>query len=162
MIESVRAARTLGSLVLTLLAACAEGPAPAYVRISGAAPRLSADVPASRARLVVFWASWCAPCRAETPSLSALAEDPPRDLAIVVFGHDETAEAMRAFFEGPPPSSWNFRPDPEKAAARAFGVEALPASFLVVEGRLAARFAGPRDWNSREMRRLLSRLMDER
>jgi thiol-disulfide isomerase/thioredoxin len=149
------------ALVAAVLAACADGPVPPYVRLSGMAPPL-ADLPETRARLVVFWASWCAPCRDETPSLRALAVRAPRDLTVVVFGHDDSDEAVRSFFAGPPPASWHFRLDPGLAVGRAFGVGSLPASVLVVDGQLAARFTGPRDWDAPAMRRLLARLMAEK
>ncbi|MCY1076849.1 TlpA family protein disulfide reductase [Archangium lansingense] len=117
--------------------------------------------PASRATLVVFWASWCAPCREETPQLRALAEAPPEGLAVVVFSHDEAMKAVEDFLGGPAEAALHLRLDEGEAAARAFGVDKLPTSFLVVEGRLVARFQGPREWNSRAMRRLLEKLIRE-
>lgn len=140
-------------------AACAEQPAPAYTRVGGPAPELLR--PRTPATLVVFWATWCPPCREETPSLRALAREPLRDLSVVTFGQDEGHDVVREFFGGDVPEELGYRPDPAHAAARAFGVDVLPTAFLVVEGRLLARFGGARDWNSREMRRLLARLIDE-
>jgi thiol-disulfide isomerase/thioredoxin len=150
-------------LLASLAVACEEHEPvpPAYVRLDAPAPRLE-NVPAARALLVVFWATWCPPCVAETPQLRALAEDPPEHLAVVVYGHDLDVSAVRAFFAGDPPPSWNFRLDPDQAVARAFGVDKLPASFLVVEGHRIARFSGPRDWSSPAMRRLLQKLISER
>ena len=70
-------------------------------------------------------------------------------------------KAVESFFEGPPEAALHLRLDVGEAAARAFGVDKLPTSLLVVEGRLVARFQGPRDWNSRAMRRLLKKLIRE-
>lgn len=159
-----RASRALLAVLLAgLAAACGEREAvpPAYVRLDAPAPPL-ADVPAARALLVVFWATWCPPCVAETPRLRELAEDPPEHLAVVVYGHDQDIAAVRGFFAGEPPPALNFRLDPDQAVARAFGVDKLPASFLVVEGHRMARFSGPRDWSAPAMRRLLQKLIGER
>jgi cytochrome c biogenesis protein CcmG/thiol:disulfide interchange protein DsbE len=160
-----RGAAVLAAAVLlaSLAGACAEPEhrPPPYVRLDAPAPRLE-DVPAARALLVVFWATWCLPCIAETPQLRALAEEPPEHLSVVVFGHDQDVSAVREFFAGDPPPSLNFRLDGDGAVARAFGVDKLPASFLVVEGQNMARFSGPRDWSSPAMRRLLRKLISER
>lgn len=158
--------RTPTALSLLLLGlssltwACKSEPPPAYIRLQGAAPTL-ADVPPSRAVLVVFWASWCPPCRQETPQLVALAKAPPEDLQVVVFSHDETSQAVESFFQGPAPTPLHLRLDAGRQAGGAFGVEQLPVSVLVVDGRQVARFSGPRDWNARPMRRLLERLIRE-
>ncbi len=81
---------------------------------------------------------------------------------MVVYGHDQDVATVREFFAGEPPPALSFRMDGDQEVARAFGVDKLPASFLVVEGHGMARFAGPRDWSSPAMRRLLRKLIRER
>lgn len=147
-------------LLLLLAPGCRTEPPPSYVRIEGMAPALK-DVPKSKAVLVVFWATWCPPCRTETPELLELAAQPPEELRVVVFSHDTDMRAVRNFLGEPPPGGLHLRLDEGHAVAHAFGVDSLPTSILVVDGRLAARFSGPRDWNSRAMRRLLERLIQE-
>lgn len=152
--------RSLLMAVVFSMAGCSEQPAPAYTRVSGPAPAILQS--GTAATLVVFWATWCPPCREEVGSLRALATDPPRDLSFVTFGQDEAESVVRDYFGGEIPTELNHRIDVAHVAAGAFGVDVLPAAFLVKHGRLLARFGGPRDWNSREMRRLLERLLDER
>jgi thioredoxin-like negative regulator of GroEL len=138
--------------------ACADAERPEYTRVEGPAP-----IPLGRggAVLVVFWATWCPPCREELPALRALARDPPAKLSVVTFGEDDDEAPVRAFFGGDPPAELGFVADAGGRAAAAFGVDVLPAAFLVAEGRLVARFSGPRDWSSRGMRRLLAKLASE-
>jgi cytochrome c biogenesis protein CcmG/thiol:disulfide interchange protein DsbE len=150
-------------LVATLgfLLACAEQAAPTYTRVSGPVPDILTPT-RTPATLVVFWATWCPPCREELGPLRTLAQDPPRGLSVVTFGQDESAANVTEFFGGGIPPELGYRPDPDHRAAIAFGVDVLPAAFLVADGQLVARFGGARDWSSREMRRLLEKLARER
>lgn len=154
--------RAIPRWTLTLamvFAGCTEPPVSTdYIRLEGAAPRLEA-APAARALLVVFWATWCPPCREETPWLLALARNPPAGLNVVVVSQDAERAAVEAFFDGPPDSSLHLRLDPERRLFDAFRVNALPATFLVVDGQLRARFDGVRQWNRQEIRDLLQRLL---
>lgn len=157
---------SLAAVALTALAcalACTDrraGETPAYTRVDGRAPELPGR--GAGATLVVFFATWCPPCREELPSLLALSRDPPAGISILTFGEDDEEAQVRAFFGGPPPPELGLRADADRRAASAFGVEALPAAFLVVDGALVARFEGPRDWSAPGMRRLLARLASER
>lgn len=154
----VVSARRALAIVASLALGCAGGDPPSYTRLEGAAPAI---VSARGATLVVFWATWCPPCREELPSLRALARDLPASIALVTYGEDEHEGPVRAHFGGAPPPELALTLDRDRRAASAFGVEVLPAAFLAVDGRLVARFSGPRDWNSRGMRRLLTRLASE-
>ena len=156
--EVVLRAAFLACLVLT---DCRSSEVPGYVRLDGPAPHLTPSSPTTRAVLVVFWATWCPPCQIEAPALIALAERPPRDLTVVVLGHDTDWKPVRDFFGGAPPPALRFALDGGKATGAAFGVEKLPVSYLIVDGRRVARFDGPRRWNDPPMRRLLDRLAHE-
>lgn len=136
---------------------CSEPAHPPYTRLAGGKVP---GVDRAGAVLVVFWATWCPPCREELPGLLGLARDPPARLEIVTFGEDQDEAPVRDFFGGPPPRELGYRRDVGRVA-EALGVTELPAAFLVVDGQLVARFAGPRDWGSRGMRRLLVRLASE-
>lgn len=147
-------------LAFALAAACHDNRPLSYIRLAGQAPTIS-DVPAAPALLVVFWATWCPPCRAETPDLRALAANPPKDLRVVFVSQDITDAAVEDFFNGPPDAALHLRLDPDRKLFNAFRVDTLPASFLTVDGQLRARFMGSRHWDGRDMRALLERLIAE-
>lgn len=146
--------------LLVLGVACRDGSQPSYVRISGHAP-IIADAPAGRALLVVFWATWCPPCREEMPHLLLLAARPPAGLQVVVVSQDTAYAAIEEFVGGPPDPSLHLRLDQEKKLFDAFRVTTLPAAFLVVDGELRARFGGSRQWDGKPVRALLDRLLAE-
>jgi thiol-disulfide isomerase/thioredoxin len=149
----------LAAAALIAVLGCSEQGQPSYTRLREPAPQVE-NVPAG-ATLVVFWATWCPPCVEELPALRALARDPPARITVVTFGEDEDEGPVRELFGGSPPRELGYRHDVDRRAATAFGVDVLPAAFLVADGALVARFAGPRDWNSRGMRRLLAKLAGE-
>lgn len=150
--------RLLATAMVALLG-CAEPAPPPYTRLDDAAPAIS-GLPAGPT-LLVFWATWCPPCKEELPSLRALARSMPKGVAIATFGEDDDEAAVRAFFQGEPPTELGYRRDPGRLAASALGVDTLPAAFLLADGRLLARFDGPRAWDTPGMRRLLTRLAEE-
>lgn len=48
--------------------------------------------------VLVYWASWCAPCREEVPSLIALREEFPKsDLQIIGVSLDESPKSIETF-----------------------------------------------------------------
>lgn len=146
--------------VVIALTGCPEERAPSYVRVEGRVP-VNSDLPTRGPVLVAFWATWCPPCREETPALVDLAVDPPAGLSVVVVSEDVDLPTVERFLNGPPDPRLNLRLDPGEALVRDFGVERLPRSFLIVDGRLVARFDGPQPWDARSMRRLLARLIAE-
>lgn len=108
-----------------------------------------------------FWATWCPPCREETADLISLARHAPDELRVVVVSQDDEWRTVEDFLGGPPDPGLNLRLDAGKRLFDAFAVRALPTSILVVNGRLVARFQGPRDWDAPEVRSLLERLIGE-
>ncbi len=83
--------------------------------------------------LVNFWATWCEPCRMELPALSKLdSEYQARGLKVIGVSIDGTKAApdVKAFAvrRGVTFRLWH---DPQEALSRAFGVQTLPASFLL-------------------------------
>ena len=109
------------------------------------------DLADLRGRIVVLnaWASWCTPCRAETPDLVALsATSDPDDIAVVGLNVTDDADAARAFveeFDVPYPNL----SDPDGALLRTVpGVPpaSLPSTVILDrEGRIAARVIGMTD-----------------
>lgn len=149
--------RKLGFLVVSaLLASCEPAVPPAYVPMSGPAPAVA--MPSANAVLVVFWASWCAPCRKELPNLARLAEEPPAGLQIVGFSQDISLEGAQSFLAEIGAGSLSTRIDPQGSIAEEFGVQVLPGAVLVVEGELKARFDGAQRWDGAPMRNLLTQL----
>ncbi len=89
--------------------------------------------------LLNFWASWCGPCRAETPELQLRAErEAASGLAVIGVNLQETDEAARRF-AAEFAVSYPIALDREGSVAQGYGVAALPVTFVIdPEGRIAA------------------------
>lgn len=123
------------------------------------------DLADYRGRIVVLnnWASWCAPCREETPALVDLAtSSDPADVAVVGMNVTDEHDAAVAFakeFAMPYPSI----EDPEgRLLAQIPGVppSSLPSTVVLDrEGRVAARIIGGTD--AIELGTMIARVMAE-
>jgi thiol-disulfide isomerase/thioredoxin len=130
-----------------------------------AAPLVGADgkettLAAYRGRVVVanFWATWCAPCIREMPSLERLAARLPADrFAVVALSQDLRGWPVIApFLESHGLKELTVYFDPEGAVARGMGVNILPTTVIFDrDGRMAGYLVGAAEWDSEEAIRLV-------
>ena len=78
-----------------------------------------------------FWASWCGPCAKSLPALDQLRREfAPGDFQIVAVNLDRNP-AVAARFLKQRPVGYPSAIDPKGSLPGAFGVEAMPTSFLI-------------------------------
>jgi len=97
----------------------------------------------SRGRPVLldFWATWCGPCKEEFPDLQRLLGQVPQ-LVVIAVAVGEDVDRVRPYVDQNP-FPFVFVPDPGSAIAGLYGVQALPASFLLdADGVLRWRHVG--------------------
>lgn len=112
--------------------------------------------------LVNFWATWCAPCRAEMPSLNALqAEFGGDDFEVVTIATGRnTLTGIKKFFAEQEITNLPILLDPKQQLAREMAVLGLPISVLLdPEGREIARLRGDAEWYSDSARAIISALL---
>lgn len=126
--------------------------------------RVALGGPGSSALLVNFWATWCAPCRREMPSLqrlSALFE--PGDLQLVGISVDEDLNLVREF-QLRHRIDFELLSDPGQKFARGrLGVAVYPMTYLITrKGVVARAIPGERDWTEENMLREIEQALDVR
>ena len=120
---------------------------------------------AGKVTVVNLWATWCAPCKIEMPTLAALADHykAREDFAVVTVSMDveKTAGEARAFIAENAPLE--FYIDPKFQLAFEFpGKGAMPQTILLDrQGRVRAVLTGEADWASAEAKALVDHLLAE-
>jgi len=110
-----------------------------------------------RVVLLSFWATWCAPCIEEMPSLLELHHDQP-DLAIIAVSVDEDQDAYSRFIARRHVDLITVR-DPGEKAAGLFHSEMWPETYAIDrQGIIRRKFIGAQDWGSPEIRAYLKSL----
>ena len=111
--------------------------------------------------LINFWATWCAPCIEELPSLNNLAEHYPKDLVILAVSNESTDD-IKNFLMAFPDFHSNFIPAnigrPEMLTT--FSVRAFPETYILnKKGQLVQKIIGPQKWDSQEWKDKIKKLI---
>ena len=98
-----------------------------------------------RPALVVFWASWCEPCRREAPAVERFARSPAGRGRVVGVDWSDEAQSARRFIGKYRWSFPNLR-DGEGTAGYAYGLTGLPTTYVIsAGGRIEATLRGPQN-----------------
>jgi thiol-disulfide isomerase/thioredoxin len=115
--------------------------------------------------LVNLWATWCAPCVKELPTLEKLAMAHNEDgrLGIIAVSQDSTdQQRVAAFLDRLNVQALGPYHDPKMALSSAIGAQVLPTTILYdAEGREVWRYVGDLDWSGAEATKLLRELGGE-
>ena len=115
--------------------------------------------------LLNFWATWCAPCVHEMPSLDKLqASYPDGDFKVLAMSQDrggaKKAEPFLRDKLGLP--HLHLMLDPKMALGRAFRNRGIPVSYAIdKKGYVVGSLAGIAEWDSDEARALFNSLLKE-
>lgn len=118
-----------------------EAPPVALVQLGDSAPFTDATLRDGHVKLVNYWASWCAPCRIEAPTLDKISAS-----GIAIYGvnyKDKTGDALK-FLAGFGMPYKAMGADPAGQMAINWGVSGVPETFVIDgKGVVRLRFPGP-------------------
>jgi cytochrome c biogenesis protein CcmG/thiol:disulfide interchange protein DsbE len=160
----VRTAWISLTLVVVLAVGCDRGSRPG--NIGRTAPQFvltdgtqSFDLSKLRGRVVVLnlWATFCAPCIEELPSLLALHKAMP-DLAIVAVSMDQDPDVYHRFLIEHHVDVLTYRDEDQRINAL-YGTAQIPETYIIDrQGVLRRKFVSAQDWTSPEITGYLSKL----
>lgn len=111
--------------------------------------------------MVNFWATWCAPCREEMPSLDKLQTEMKGDdfeVLTIATGRNPLP-AIEKFYGEINVSNLPILTDARQQLARSMGVVGMPVTVLIDrEGKERARLIGGADWSSEASKQVIREL----
>jgi cytochrome c biogenesis protein CcmG/thiol:disulfide interchange protein DsbE len=112
-----------------------------------------------RGKVVVlnFWASWCAPCVEEIPSLNQLQKQMPQ-LVVLGVDVDEDPDAYHQFLAEHQVDFTTIR-DAQRRSNALYGTFRFPESYVIDrDGKIRRKFISAQEWTSPEILDYLSHL----
>ena len=102
--------------------------------------------------LLNFWATWCAPCVEEVPSLNQLARQlAPQGLVVLGVSVDKDPNAYKNFLQHFPVSFQTAR-DPDQKVNTKYGTSMFPESYLIDRnGKVIEKFISAQNWATPQM-----------
>jgi thiol-disulfide isomerase/thioredoxin len=116
-----------------------------------------------RVVLVNFWATWCAPCLEEMPSIERLRRSfDPRRFAVLAVNVGEGQAKAAAFADKMQLGGFNILLDRDMKTSKAWGARILPATFVVdPAGKVRYSYYGAIDWSRPDVRSAIADLIVE-
>jgi peroxiredoxin len=111
---------------------------------------------------VNFWATWCAPCRDEMPSMQRLYTKLPKDKFKMVALYNNDKPASVNSFVAKLGITMPILDDHKNIIGPRYGLTGLPETFIIdKQGVIREKFIGPVEWDSPKMVDMLTKYINE-
>jgi cytochrome c biogenesis protein CcmG/thiol:disulfide interchange protein DsbE len=155
--RSTKALSSVAVAIMALTAGCDRGshpeqlakPAPDFTLNDG---QHAVNLAQYRGKVVVlsFWASWCAPCIEEMPSLEQMQRNLPQ-IQVVAIASDEDLDQYQSFLAKHPVSLLTVFDSTQKSNAL-YGSFRFPETYIIdKKGIIRRKLVGPQDFSSPEI-----------
>jgi thiol-disulfide isomerase/thioredoxin len=115
-----------------------------------------------RPLLVNLWATWCAPCVVEMPSLDRLAAREGERLQVLALSEGDDRRKIADFFAARRFAALDPYRDADMAMMSALRIDTLPTTILYdAQGKEVWRMTGMAEWDGERARRLLAEAREQ-
>ena len=110
--------------------------------------------------IINFWATWCAPCKREMPSLEKLTFKYPEIKVFAINTEKPNKIRTRDFFRSLGVTTLKIYYDPQLSLVKIFKLRGLPTSILIdKEGKEFGRVIGEVDFASEDFLNLMKKFI---
>lgn len=112
-----------------------------------------------------IWATWCAPCREEMPSMETLYNELKGNKGFVMLAVSQDTKGKEAVAPYVRKNGYHFEVllDPRNEVAEAYNVSGVPETFIIDgAGRIVAHHMGAFDWSRPDVKEALQELLDSK
>jgi cytochrome c biogenesis protein CcmG, thiol:disulfide interchange protein DsbE len=132
-------------------------PAPNFT-IRDGAQTVSLDQYRGKVVILNFWASWCAPCAAEWPSMEQLQQQVPNSVVLAVAFDTDSSDYQHYVIDNQLHNMTVVLDTTDKSNL-AFGTTRPPETYIIDrKGVIRRKFIGAQDWSTPEIRDYLRSL----
>lgn len=135
------------------------GKAPAFSITTDEGHKISAASFGGKVLVLNFWATWCAPCVQEIPSLDGFQKEFAKDgVVVVAVSVDKNPQRYRSFLDHVHVSFDTAR-DPSANLSAEYGTFQYPESYIIKDGRVVRKLPNAENWLSDDMKQYVQGLL---
>lgn len=106
-----------------------------------------------------FWATWCAPCIQEIPSLNRFARDfAPDGVVVLAVNIDKNSQKYKNFLRRFP-VAFKVAHDPNSDLSAEYGTYLVPETYVIKDGRVMRKYAEALDWTNPDVTQYVKGLL---
>lgn len=135
------------------------GKAPDFSVVTDSGRRVSPESFSGKVLVLNFWATWCAPCIEEIPSLNEMQKRfAGSGIVVVAVSIDKNQQKYRAFLDRIHVSFDTAR-DASSDLSTRYGTFQYPETYIIKDGRIMRKFAQAEDWLSDDLTQYIQSLL---
>jgi cytochrome c biogenesis protein CcmG, thiol:disulfide interchange protein DsbE len=135
------------------------GPAPDFSVKTDQGRLVTAHAFGGKVLVLNFWATWCAPCVQEIPSLNEFQKRFANSGVVVVAVSVDRSEQKYKTFLQRIHVSFETAHDPSQNVSAEYGTFQFPETYIIKDGRIMRKFANAEDWLSDDMTQYVQGLL---
>lgn len=135
------------------------GKAPAFSVVTDEGKRVTLDSFGGKVLVLNFWATWCAPCVEEIPTLNEMQKNFAKSgVVVLAVSVDKNQQKYRAFLDRIHLAFQTAR-DPSLDVSASYGTFQYPETYIIKDGRVIRKYAQAEDWLSDDMTQTIRSLL---